>query len=80
MIKIDVDIGHIIVNHDCEGKTEKQIADELVQAIDTLCADLYVNNPLLTNKEKISKALATRNSILEQMKSIEYSCEEYFED
>jgi len=29
MIKFDVDKGHIIVDHDCEGKSEKQIADEV---------------------------------------------------
>lgn len=79
MIKIDVDKGHIIVDHDCEGKSEKQIAAELVQALDFLCADLYVDNPLLNTEEKLKKALATRNSILKQMKNIKYSCEEYFE-
>jgi hypothetical protein len=80
MIKFDVDKGHIIVDHDCEGKSEKQIADELVQALDMLCADLYENNPLLNSKEKIDKALETRNNILDKMKNIEYSCEEYFDE
>lgn len=79
MIKITLDKGLIIVDHDCEGKSEKQIAAELVQALDFLCADLYVDNPLLNNEEKIGKALETRNNILDQMKNIEYSCEEYFE-
>ena len=80
MIKFDVDKGHIIVDHDCYGKSEKQIAAELVQALDILCADLYVDNLLLKNEEKISKALETRNNILDQMKNIEYSCEEYLGD
>lgn len=79
MIKIYVDISHIIVDHDCEGKKEEQIAAELVLAIDILCADLYVNNPLLNNQEKVKKALETRNSILDHMKNIDYSCEEYFD-
>lgn len=80
MIKINVDKGLIIVDHDCNGKNEKQIADELIQAIDILCADLYVNNSLLNNEEKVKKALETRNSILEHMKNTDYSCKEYFED
>ena len=80
MIKIYVDTNYHAVDHDCEGKKEAQIAAELIPAIDILCADLYVNNPLLNNEEKVKKALATRNSILEHMKNLDYSCEEYFED
>lgn len=80
MIKIHVDTGFIMVDHDCEGKKEEQIADELILAIDILCADLFVNNPLLNNEEKVKNALATRNNILEHMKNLDYSCKEYFED
>ena len=38
------------------------------------------NTATKPSEEKVTKALETRNNILEHMKNIDYSCEEYFEN
>ncbi|APU87274.1 hypothetical protein [Clostridium botulinum] len=78
MIEIRTNVGNTKVEHKCEN--EEQIAEELIRAIDIICADMHVNNTMLTYEEKIKKAIASRNNILNLMSKSEYTCEEYFED
>jgi hypothetical protein len=76
MVNIEVKNKKVIVDHDY--KSSNRIADELIEALDIICADLYVNCDL-TNEEKVRKAIKTRNEILISMTKKEYSCEEYFD-
>lgn len=76
MIKIDVDDCKVIVDHN--HKNVDKIADELIKALDIICADLYVNTDL-PNDEKVKRATDTRNKILTEMTKKEFWCEEYFD-
>lgn len=76
MINIQVDDFKVIVDHN--HKNADKVADELIKALDIICADLYVNTDL-TNEEKIQRAIETRNAILIKMTNKEFWCEEYFD-